>query len=268
VGVYAGSAATVIAVVAGLTWSQLVHVGRSEVRLVHFLLLGFMLAAEIFAALLLPQPVRSGFYAETAILVVLMDIVSAVIMGGFFERERRIAQQEIQLRAAAISDPLTGLLNRRGFDQSQAALRTGFARRGYVVLAVDLDHFKHINDLHGHDGGDRILTQVAAALRRGLAPGTILSRFGGEEFVAVLPECGRAAGEKAAEELRLAIEALVERERCVPQRITTSIGGCWVSTPDDLTRGLTLADRALYEAKRLGRNRVVFSAGVRSGEDD
>jgi diguanylate cyclase (GGDEF)-like protein len=157
----------------------------------------------------------------------------------------------------ASTDSLTGLPNRRGLDDTLKRL-VAHANRSHTpvsLVAVDLDHFKDVNDTAGHECGDEVLAAFGVMLRANLRGSDAAARAGGEEFVVVLPETDRSGAMHVAEHLRRATAALT-----VPRlgaRITASFG---VATlPDDAhdTDGLLrLADRALYAAKQRGRNRV------------
>ncbi|WP_062012667.1 diguanylate cyclase [Aureimonas sp. AU4] len=170
------------------------------------------------------------------------------------ERERMALSE--RLACLASTDELTGLLNRRGFYEAISA-RPATQDRAFVL--IDIDHFKLVNDRHGHQAGDHVLRSVGAVL--GAAAGTdqVAARYGGEEFALVLS--GEAAREVLArmETLRAALEALsVAVAGCeAPLRLTASFGVALALGPEDswdeLARG---ADLALYEAKRSGRNRV------------
>jgi diguanylate cyclase (GGDEF)-like protein len=157
----------------------------------------------------------------------------------------------------ASTDSLTGLPNRRGLDDTLKRL-VAHANRTHTpvsLIAVDLDHFKNINDTYGHDKGDEVLAAFGVMLRANLRGADVAARAGGEEFVIVLPETDRSGAMHVAEQLRRATAAL-----SVPQlgaRVTASFG---VSTlPDDAPDTdalLRIGDRALYAAKQRGRNRV------------
>jgi diguanylate cyclase (GGDEF)-like protein len=127
------------------------------------------------------------------------------------------------------------------------------------LLLIDLDHFKQVNDTHGHLAGDDVLCEVAGLLLRVVRAVDIVARYGGEEFIVVLPETGAQGAEAFAERLRELIEAQpFVASRAVPIRLTTSIGvstfpGFGVDSVEEL---LTNADQALYRAKSEGRNRV------------
>jgi diguanylate cyclase (GGDEF)-like protein len=163
----------------------------------------------------------------------------------------------------ATTDPLTGLSNYRHFHE-QLALEVQRARRMHYamgLLIMDLDHFKQINDRHGHPAGDRALQRVAELLRKRLRRTDVVGRVGGEEFAVILPGDDLAQVGLVAEALRKAVEDLPAAEgggfSSEPTPITLSIGGTSVM-PETLDTQVLVdcADQALYEAKRNGRNQV------------
>jgi len=165
------------------------------------------------------------------------------------------------LRVQATHDALTGLWNRAAvLDLVRRELER--ARREWTPLAVfmvDLDHFKRINDTHGHAAGDAVLRQVAEVLRTSIRPYDGFGRCGGEEFLAVLPGCDAATALRRAETLRARI---AEQPIDVPDgptlNVAASLGVAVIDDPTDVDAdsAVRLADEALYEAKRNGRNRV------------
>lgn len=166
-----------------------------------------------------------------------------------------------QLARAADTDYLTGLLNRRAFD-AEFQRQFDRARRTRLPLAValfDLDHFKLVNDRHGHAAGDRVLSDFAALLERELRGGDTLARIGGEEFAVVLFGVGLGDGVVFAERI---VKALQERDSKAGPPLSTSAGVAALSehepTPSAL---LVAADRALYAAKTAGRRRVAVWEG-------
>jgi diguanylate cyclase (GGDEF)-like protein len=162
------------------------------------------------------------------------------------------------LRYHSDHDALSNCLNRRTFNEALEQLtRAASKRTQCTFLLLDIDHFKAINDQHGHLVGDRIITQVAAELGRGLDPGTPLFRYGGEEFSIMLVDVGEAAGIELAEHLR----DVVERADFQGVKVTVSIGVAeWRATAGKVEATLGRADRALYQAKRSGRNRVAAAS--------
>ncbi len=169
-------------------------------------------------------------------------------------QEELVVQSE-RLEAMLFEDPLTGLSNRR-FILTQLAGAVSAARRHerpLTIAIVDIDHFKSVNDSHGHAAGDRVLAAVAGSLREHLRAEDQLGRLGGEEFLALLPDAGAAAA--AVEKLRAEVAGLeVEFEDAV-LGVTVSIG--WATWEGESAEELMRrADEALYEAKRSGRDRV------------
>ena len=169
-------------------------------------------------------------------------------------RTAALGEANLQLGILARTDALTGLANRRSFVEQVNALAA--AHRG-AILMIDIDHFKRINDGHGHDIGDATLRAVAATLRDALRPGDVLARWGGEEFIALLPDrdCSDALG--VAESLRSAIAGVVVAVADGTLALTASIGVATHTATQALDDSIRNADRALYQAKQQGRNRVV-----------
>lgn len=166
---------------------------------------------------------------------------------------------ELKLARLAATDALTGIPNRRFFDQFSAIEFSRVARFGepLSVLLIDLDHFKEVNDAHGHFAGDEVLRAVARAGFGVLRECDALARIGGEEFVCLLPGTDAAGAQVAAERLRLEIERLAIPLASATVSVTASIGVGTVA-PDDRCIGdaLRRADEALYLAKAAGRNCV------------
>jgi len=178
------------------------------------------------------------------------------------DRLRSSVQHSIEL---AVTDGLTGLHNRRYLDNHLKVLFNRAATRGrsLSVCITDIDRFKVVNDTYGHDAGDEILKEFAARLRATVRGADLACRYGGEEFVVVMPDTMAEMAANIAERLRMSIEGkpFVLRSSGQEINITASLGiSCNspnVETPEQL---LKEADNALYDAKRAGRNRVVAAA--------
>jgi diguanylate cyclase (GGDEF)-like protein len=162
-------------------------------------------------------------------------------------------------------DELTGLFNRRYFFENleTEVQRARRYRRAFTILMLDLDHFKHYNDTHGHLCGDQVLRQCGEILLGNTRRADVVARFGGEEFVIMLPEIDRQAGALVAEKIRakIAQHPFHGRDRQPGGELTVTIG--LATYPIDSDNGLELvdvADRALYVGKRQGGNRVVLSS--------
>jgi two-component system, cell cycle response regulator len=164
----------------------------------------------------------------------------------------------------AVTDGLTGLHNRRYLDSHLQTLvdRALTRRRPLSLMIIDLDRFKAINDTHGHDGGDEVLREFAMRLRKSVRGIDLACRYGGEEFVVVMPDTEGHIGEKVAERIRASIEQTPFRIGGRTElNVTISVGVAMLEPPHDTVATLMKrADMALYEAKRGGRNRVVARA--------
>jgi len=158
-----------------------------------------------------------------------------------------------------ITDPLTGAWNRRHLQShlGQHGLPAAVAPAGHALLLIDIDHFKRVNDRHGHDAGDLVLCRLVAAVNARKRHGDLLFRTGGEEFVLLLPQTPRDAALQVAEDLR---QRLGEAELLPGQAVTVSIGVSTLQPGQTGEAWVKSADTALYEAKRQGRNRVVEAA--------
>ena len=178
----------------------------------------------------------------------------------------RRRRREEQLEAKAYTDALTGVANRRYFDEvaPREADRANRLHDPMSLVAVDVDHFKRVNDAHGHAAGDAVLAAVARAIRDVSREVDVVARLGGEEFAVLLPSTDAAGARAAAERLRLAVEQLVVRAEGVVLRVTVSAGVAELATDafEAAERLLARADAALYEAKRRGRNRVVVAGAA------
>jgi two-component system, cell cycle response regulator len=165
----------------------------------------------------------------------------------------------------AITDALTGLFNRRYMEMHLATLVEQAASRGKPIaaLVVDIDFFKAINDGHGHDAGDDVLREFALRIRKAIRNIDLACRYGGEEFVIVMPETDMAVATMVAERLRrrIAAEPFSIQQGARQLEVTISIGIAALGAPGDNAAAiLKRADQALYRAKRDGRNRVVPDA--------
>ena len=185
-----------------------------------------------------------------------------LFMGGLINlaQIRLVLGRVLQrLTTQARTDALTGAANRRGLVQhlEQVHARAQQGGHGYVVLMLDIDHFKAINDRHGHAEGDSVLKRVAQNLRDGLRVGDVVARWGGEEFCVLLPHTGLAEAYALAERVAMQIAATGQ-----PQ-VTVSIGVAEAlvqsEEPDSVIRR---ADAALYRAKQAGRNRVISATSL------
>lgn len=196
---------------------------------------------------------------------------------GFTAQERRLFEklsQQVarvldkvllyhQTRELSVTDDLTKISNRRYFNQryEREIQRCQRYNRALSVIMIDIDHFKNFNDAHGHLKGDVVLRKVAQILERNLRKADLIARFGGEEFIVMLPEIDQAHAQKVAEKLRTAIESYpFQNGHTQPLgKITISLG--LASYPEDALQAGTLleaADSMLYLAKSMGRNQAAY----------
>ena len=169
---------------------------------------------------------------------------------------RRLKEQNQLLSEESRTDGLSGLLNRRYWEDAVAGQFQRLQSRGQPVslLMLDIDHFKSINDRHGHPVGDEVIRSVAEILRSSLRDGDVPGRYGGEEFGVLLPDTPAAGAEVIAERIRRRIEGAALTRSGL--RATVSVGIAELGPQDvDYTVGISHADRALYAAKERGRNR-------------
>ena len=173
-----------------------------------------------------------------------------------------VGQLLARLRTLSERDALTGLHNRRALTERLAAHWAAWRRdgHGFALLLLDLDHFKRVNDTHGHHVGDAVLAQTAERLRAQVRVQDCAARFGGEEFVVLMPNAGEAEAMALAVRLRRAMHDAPLAAGTQPLSVTISVGLAAVRAEDaDADGVLRRADAALYEAKAAGRDRVVAS---------
>jgi len=180
----------------------------------------------------------------------------------FSDRLRDNVQASIEM---AVTDGLTGLHNRRYMETHVTTLVEQAAARGkpLSVLVLDIDYFKSINDTHGHDAGDDVLREFSLRLKKSIRGIDLACRYGGEEFVVVMPETDMGVAAAVAERVRrgIATEPFPISQGTKLAEVTISIGIAALTSPTDSAADiLKRADQALYRAKRDGRNRVVADA--------
>lgn len=183
------------------------------------------------------------------------------------EAERRLQQQateKLLLMERVVRDGLTGLYNRRYLDETLPRELARVRREGHplAVVMLDIDHFKRINDSHGHAAGDEVIRAMARTLGNGTREGDVVCRHGGEEFVVVMPGMDLEAAMAKAEKWRLAAAALCVRQGAAEIRFTISAGvAVFPAQGSDAASLLHCADLAMYLSKSAGRNRVTRSEG-------
>ena len=204
---------------------------------------------------LLALPAASSYPGRWIDVMVVVSVVALVVRALQERNESLLAQ----LAGEARTDALTGLLNRRGFDE-QAALALAHTRRAGTSLAVvtfDVDYFKRVNDEWGHETGDRVLVVISALITDHARVTDVAARMGGEEFTVLLPGSDARGAEDFSERVRMALAAQDPADTPVVQ-MSAGVAAC--EAPADVETCLQRADSALYEAKRAGRDRTVAFA--------
>jgi diguanylate cyclase (GGDEF)-like protein/PAS domain S-box-containing protein len=188
-------------------------------------------------------------------------IVGAVEVFSDDSAVLRAQEDARRARRDALTDELTGLPNRRLFDTALEGRVENLARYGWQfgLLIVDIDHFKAVNDEHGHTFGDSVLVTVAETLRGAVRAGDVLARWGGEEFAVLVESSDERTLEEAAERLRILVARSETRTESAVTAVHVSVGGALATTDDSAGTLFARADRALYKAKDAGRNRTEIS---------
>jgi diguanylate cyclase (GGDEF)-like protein len=222
------------------------------------------LAPLAFAALfarMLPVAEHPDAVAETVVCTILVSWISVGVT-AIQSRRLDIARHraEAELRAMARIDPLTGLLNRRSMDLSLNAHFERAREIGHPIslLMCDLDHFKKLNDQHGHAAGDRVLKRTADRIAAAVRDSDMVFRYGGEEIAVLLQDCGPETARRIAEQIRESVKAPGRRAADAALPMVTISIGCATSSYGKTPPGkvLSTADDCLYQAKDAGRDRV------------
>lgn len=240
--------AIVVANTRGLAWPMVVAL------LAYYL--GLQTLCSMFAPLA-PLPPDSVQIVNWMHICLVFALSAA--LAGYYRRTILIA--EARLRRQATLDPLTGLNNRRQFAAlaSHALSRSERDGSPVALMLCDVDHFKLVNDTHGHGVGDDVLVAVARVLADNMREQDILARWGGEEFLALMPACSPEAAGDMAERIRAAIAAAPLDVGTMQLALTLSFGVAQVRGNADLRAAIARADAALYQSKDQGRNRVNVS---------
>lgn len=245
--------------------------GSFLLSLLLIILLASLVGAGIleYAPLFISDPIVKGSVSVYWVFSIILCSVPFVVTVFFavFILLNRWRRREAKIRRLSATDPLTGLANRRSLFEKAEYELARVRRNGQhlAVCMVDLDHFKSINDQHGHAAGDSVLQQISRVFTRELRDVDIVGRIGGEEFVLVLPDSDGEAVLQAVERCRRAIETapIVLADSREQLGVTASFGVCASKGRDSLTfaQMLARADEVLYQAKREGRNRVTLWKG-------
>ncbi|MBS3850087.1 diguanylate cyclase [Devosia sp. BSSL-BM10] len=257
-GAVPGAVGIVMAGVLGLSWRYFLR-PKASVQPRHLVVLGLVVSCYLLTGIAMGYASIWGLVSVIGPYMVSTSVAGAVLLGLFVERELRQIKREEQWKLRALTDPLTALPNRRGFERGMSGLRT--SDKEAALIAIDLDHFKRVNDTYGHAAGDYVLQKVALVLRGSLRNRDLLSRLGGEELAVLLPETDLELAQLISERLRRAIENVEILWEGTSISITASFGVAVAQGTLPMDEMFQQADEALYAAKRGGRNRVVFATG-------
>lgn len=232
-------------------------VGAAQLRFV-LLTHGLFYLAKAASAVAPDALVNLASFRGTVILISLVEGAMAIMLLAMsmigterHRREERIAQ-------IAARDPLTALDNRRAlYLRAPELLRQASPTSPGALLLIDIDHFKQVNDLHGHDAGDRLLVTLSDLIRGTLPHGALAARLGGDEFVILLRSVSGAATQALGQDLRESFAQQARTMFATPEPVSLSIGATLFDQPEsELSHWLKRADEALYASKRKGRNRM------------
>ena len=213
------------------------------------------------------SPIAGGFMLTVADISDLKHaLLAAEDAKSAAEVAKRAAEDaQVQLRQLAITDALTGVLNRRGFSDALRAQRARFLRFGTPValVAIDIDHFKLVNDTYGHAAGDGVLMGIAAIFQQETRSDIdVIGRIGGEEFMLLLPNTTTDGASALVRRIQHRIRTETFASEGIPFRVTASFGIGAFDKLQEPEVTMREADEALYEAKRLGRDRAVVRADL------
>jgi diguanylate cyclase (GGDEF)-like protein len=208
-------------------------------------------------------PIVVADYATSFKVRFLASFLALTIMAMIYENLRASSEEgyrqiSAQLRAASRTDELTGIANRRAMRQMLDAELARSDRHGgeFSILMADVDYFKLVNDRYGHAIGDELLIEIARRFSSALRKHDTPARWGGEEFLVLLPQTSCTQARQVAEKLRQQIEEIDPAQLGMQEQTTVSIGAQCISKAEGIDDLIEQADQLLYQAKRLGRNRV------------
>ncbi|WP_176084102.1 diguanylate cyclase [Martelella sp. HB161492] len=263
--IYLGGAGTASGIV-GIVLSALIGLAYARISgrrrdLKGLSLLGILLSFSMFSLLFLPKAVILPFLREAGLAMVLRNFLGTVLIGYALASEDRLEQEFADFKREASLDPLTRLHNRRYLEAIAAKWRDdpSLAGERFAVILFDIDHFKRLNDTHGHAAGDLVLSRIASIIDTRMRRSDFVVRYGGEEIAVVMPATSSDQAQRVAENIR---ERICEEPIMLDSGLVSVAASAGVAGSGDghetIYDVLKRADRALYEAKGAGRNRVVL----------
>ncbi|MEN3791147.1 diguanylate cyclase [Fulvimarina sp. MAC3] len=261
VGAPAGVANIVSTAILGIAFTKLAIGKTLPISFAKLLILGFLSNIPLLFILIVPVPNAAQMFLSAIGPLTVADTLGVLILGKVLNDACKTHSSRQRLAVEAHTDPLTKLPNRRDFERRIGPVFERARRDGTPVslLVIDVDHFKTINDTLGHEAGDVVLVWIADIIRQHMRRSDLITRYGGEEIVVAMPGADAAGAASTAERIRGVVEEKGPLDPDTGHRVTISIG---VATEiENFADLFNAADKALYAAKRQGRNRVVIGAG-------
>ena len=261
IGVWPGIFSMFVAAALGLLWAFLDQ--RNHLRL-KWLILAFFVSATIPLILLVEPPIGLTAFILGGPYLLVIYVVGSLALGLLLQNESNFYLRAIDLQRFSETDPLTGALNRRGLERnvriSLEATATRSQRLGILVAMVDIDEFKYINDIFGHEAGDKALQEITRLMWENSRPADLIARIGGDEFLIFAFNISEHDAEKYANRLQKKLCVTVENEKLETRRnISVSIGSIFLKEPTrDLLRLISLTDIDMLAVKKAGRNNFSF----------
>lgn len=262
-GAVAGLTGIIASAVLGQIWRRRIG-SRVRVGIRQLTGLGALLSLHALSTFVLPWELASEWYLIIIPFLTVSCLAGALVMGSMIERERRHIYTEKHWQKNASTDALTGLPNRRAFLDALDDRIDPKWQHSNLLMILDIDHFKSVNDQFGHDAGDETLKAVANALRQAADPDDLICRLGGEEFAIFVPHIQSGMIYNRAERYRTSVAESAIRYDGRSIQITASIGLASRSGSQDvdLHSMMREADLALYQAKANGRNRIALGKNM------
>ncbi len=259
-GLTAGLVGIAVSFGAGLFWYYAIR-EREAAAWKKSIMLGGLLSLQVFAIFFTPQALWGTLFSNLAPYMVVSSVFGALIINHLLSGELSFLSEAKASKIDANTDHLTGLLNRRGLDLVYPEMMKGNRKsKGQAVLYFDIDRFKVTNDSYGHAVGDEVLRHVVNHVAASLRQKDTFVRLGGDEFVVILPDIDAEEAHSIGERCRAIVAESGFEMDCKVLPLTISVGAVWSRQPAGIDRMLQFADKALYRAKNLGRNAVVFSS--------
>lgn len=221
-------------------------------------LFGLTVSMALVGLFVLPYAIAVEIFKDIVVPITAANTIGSIALGYIFRRELAYNVEFQSRESDALLDPLTNLLNRRGTDEKVTEVY-GDGATCSALFYFDIDHFKQINDLHGHMAGDHVLREITHKLGSVLGDDAVFSRHGGDEFTVIVPELSRGQALALADQLRASVQDLEIFYDGRRIAATISVGVHWTAQPETFENMLRLADQQLFESKAQGRNTISAS---------